>query len=53
MGTVRFEELFNGYPCKAKDAVLQFKFTPDSVNVLGYYSEYVIVRGLENLDSNR
>lgn len=39
--------------CQAKDAVLQFKFTPDSVNVLGYYSEYVIVRGLENLDSNR
>lgn len=38
--------------CKAKDAVLQFKFTPDSVNVLGYYTEYVIVRGLENLDSN-
>lgn len=39
--------------CNTKDAVLQLKFTTDSVDVVGYYSEYAIVRGLENLDSNR
>lgn len=31
--------------CKATDAVLQFKFTPDSVNVSGYYLEYVLSGG--------